>query len=377
MRNRVLFTLGLFALAAACTPEIGESVDGVPEAGAPVSGEAQAQAGAAAEDAVARDADGRPLAYRLIGQKLPEFTAPISTGGTFQSADISRWTVIHVWGAWCHDSVADGKNTEALRRAIGQDPDLDFVSLHVPQNSDSLSNEDLYGDYGSLDGYFESAGYKFPVALDADGTIRKALRIDWTPSYLLVSPDGVVRGYRTDLSVDKDQPVKNYIQDIARVRGEVRKAQAPTISNSGAMGVSGAVPFTLIALEAAFPGHKVVAGEPSGAKDPVPVFEVYAPGATSPRFVVEPDWSRGFVGLVRTSDPAVEGPNGIRIGSSRYSDLRQESVIGCTPRGAGGELAITCQSAADLPRLQLEFKADGGGAPMLVEMTYLPATPAP
>jgi len=377
MRKPVLFSLGLFMLAAACAPEIGEPAGRLHDQGVSVPGQTEARGEAAADGSAARDADGRPLSHELIGQKLPAFAAPISTAGSFRSADISRWTVIHVWGAWCHDSVADGQNTEALRRAIDQDPDLDFVSLHVPQDNRKLSDEHLYGDYRSLDGYFKSAGFSFPVVLDADAEIRAALKIDWTPTYLLISPDGVVRSYRADLSLDTDQPVKNYIREIARVRGEVRKAQAPTLSSRGAMGVSGAVPFTLTALEAAFPGHRVVAGRPSGEAGEVPVFEVYATGSASPRFIVEPDWSRGFVGRVRTSDPAVEGPNDLQIGRSRYSDLRQENVVGCKSRGAGDELAITCQSAAGLPGLHLEFKADGVGAPILVEMAYLPATPAP
>lgn len=377
MRTPVLFSLCLLVLAAACTLEIGEPAGELPDDSAPVWGQAEAAGEAAADESPGRDADGRPLGHQLIDRRLPVFSAPISNGGSFQSADISRWTVLHVWGAWCHDSVADGQNSEALRRAIDLDPGLDFVSLHVPPDGESLSDKDLYGDYGSLEGYFKSAGYSFPVVLDGDAEIRNALKIDWTPTYLLISPDGVVRSYRADLSLDKDQPVKNYLRDIARVRSEVRQAQAPTFSRTGEMSLSGPVPFTLTALEAAFPEHRVVAGRPFSETEPFPVFEVYAPGSASPRFVVEPDWSRGFVGRVRTSDPAVEGPDGLRIGRSRYSDLRQESVRGCTSRGTGGELAITCQSAAGLPGLHLEFKADGGGAPMLVEMAYLPAMPAP
>lgn len=174
-------------------------------------------------DGVYRDGDGRPFQYALLGQKLPEFTAPTSDGGTFGSADISRWTVIDVWGAWCSDCVADGPYVDALARAIAQDPDLDFVSIHVPANANRATPEELYGKYGSLEAYFDSAGYTLPpVVLDTDASLRQQLQISWTPSYLLVSPDGVVRGFRTDLRVIEDQPVKTFIQDIAEVRKEVR-----------------------------------------------------------------------------------------------------------------------------------------------------------
>ena len=174
-------------------------------------------------DGIYRDDYGRPFQYALLGQKLPDFTAPTSDGGTFSNSDISRWTVIDVWGAWCGDCVADGPYVDALARAIAQDPDLDFVSIHVPANANRATPEELYGKYGSLEAYFESAGYTIPsVVLDTDASLRQLLQISWTPSYLLVSPDGVVRGFRTDLRVIEDQPLKTFIQDIAEARKDVR-----------------------------------------------------------------------------------------------------------------------------------------------------------
>lgn len=174
-------------------------------------------------DGVFRDDYGRPFQYGLLGQKLPDFTAPTSDGGTFSSSDINRWTVIDVWGAWCSDCVADGPYVDALARAIAQDPDLDFVSIHVPANANRATPEELFGKYGSLEAYFASAGYSVPsVVLDNDASLRQLLQISWTPSYLVLSPDGVVRGFRTDLRVIEDQPVKTFIQDIAEVRKEVR-----------------------------------------------------------------------------------------------------------------------------------------------------------
>jgi thiol-disulfide isomerase/thioredoxin len=177
-------------------------------------------------DGIKRDADGRPYNYALLGQKLPAFTAPISTGGTFNSADIEKWTVIDVWGVWCGDCVADGPYVAALERAIAQDPDLDFVSLHTPASAARTSPEELFKKYGSLEAYFDSAGYSFPVVLDQDASIRAALQITWTPSYLLVSPDGIVRGFRTDLSVAGGEPVKDFIRDIAEVRKDVKNLLA-------------------------------------------------------------------------------------------------------------------------------------------------------
>jgi hypothetical protein len=56
--------------------------------------------------------------------------------------------------------------------------------------------------------------------IDSDASLRNTLRIDWTPSYLLVSPDGVVKGYRSEFSAAKGEPVKDFLKDIARVKAE-------------------------------------------------------------------------------------------------------------------------------------------------------------
>lgn len=182
-------------------------------------------------DGVYRDADGRPFQYVLLGETLPDFTAPTSDGGTFTSAGINRWTVIDVWGAWCGDCVRDAPYADALQRAIAQDPDLDFLTIHVPASAARATPEEIFGKYGSLEAYFDAMGFTLPTVLDTDGSLRETLKISWTPTYLLVSPDRVVRGFRSDLSVDDDQPVKTFLQDVAEVRKEVRDLLAAGVSD--------------------------------------------------------------------------------------------------------------------------------------------------
>lgn len=231
--------LATLAILAACSAPQQEAGSPAAESTAPETATTPAEAtgfytenlaapeGAADKgDGVPRDANDRPFHYALLGQKLPPFTAPVTDGSTFDSTQLKRWTVIDVWGVWCGDCVRDGPYVAALERAIAQDPDLDFVSLHVPASPARTSPEELFKKYGSLEAYFESAGYSFPVVLDNDASIRHALQISWTPTYLLVSPDGVVRGFRTDLSVDQDQPVKTFLQNVAEVRGKVRELLA-------------------------------------------------------------------------------------------------------------------------------------------------------
>ncbi len=328
-------------------------------------------------DGVLRDANDRPFSYALLGEKLPEFSATMADGTMFESAALNRWTVIDIWGAWCSDCVADGPYVAALGRAIAQDPDLDFVSIHVPASKARATPAEMFGKYGSLEAYFEAAGYVLPTVLDTDGSLREALKISWTPTYLLVSPDGVVRGFRTDLSVAGEDPVKDFLRDVARVKKTVGNAQGPMMGPAGVMGITGTTPFTLAAIETAFPGHTVVSTIDGEGATAEPVFQVRTPGTGEPRFIVEADWSRGFVGRVRTNDPTVEGPNGIRVGTTRYSDLRQEELASCETHGAGAEFSITCKSSDAPPYFSLYFRTDQTGAPPLAQMSFYPPVPAP
>lgn len=168
------------------------------------------------EHADGRDEDGRPYGHALLGAPLPAFTASIEGGGVFDSTRITRWTVIRVWGAWCGDSRADGPYAEELASRIEETPDLDFISIHTPQNA--ARADDAFGRYNSLEDYFLRAGVRFPAAVDEDASIREALRIEWTPTYLLVSPDGIVRGFRTDLSVAGETPVDDFLTNIEAVK---------------------------------------------------------------------------------------------------------------------------------------------------------------
>jgi hypothetical protein len=58
------------------------------------------------------------------------------------------------------------------------------------------------------------------VLVDTDTSLRNALKIAWTPSYILVSPDGVVKGYRSEFSAAKGEPVKDFLKDVAHVKAE-------------------------------------------------------------------------------------------------------------------------------------------------------------
>ena len=167
---------------------------------------------------VRRDDYGRPYEYALLGEQLPHLTGTMMDGTPFDSTSLDNWTVIDVWGIWCGDCMRDAPYVAALATAIDQDPGLDFLSIHTPASAARTTPEEMFKKYGSLEAYFAEKGYSYPVLVDTDASLRDALKITWTPSYILVSPEGVVKGYRSEFSAAEGEPIKDFMKDIARVK---------------------------------------------------------------------------------------------------------------------------------------------------------------
>lgn len=165
---------------------------------------------------VPRDDYGRPYTYEYLGQRLPAFSGPLADGGTFSSIALEgKWTVIEVWGLWCHDSMTDAPYAAALSTALAQDPDVDFITIHTPQNAQNIRT---YGKHGSVAAFFDEKGYRYRTLIDTDASVRDTLKIRWTPSYLVIAPDMTVQAFRTGLADADGEPVKDFVREIANVR---------------------------------------------------------------------------------------------------------------------------------------------------------------
>ena len=120
MIRTFLSTAALMALVAACSaPETANApVDAAPKETvlpADATGFITANPLPLADDgSVRRDDYGRPYEYALLGEQLPHITGTMLDGTTFDSADLTKWTVIDVWGLWCSDCLADGPYAAAL-----------------------------------------------------------------------------------------------------------------------------------------------------------------------------------------------------------------------------------------------------------------------
>lgn len=170
-------------------------------------------------DGILRDETGRPVTHPLLGQPLFQFEAPLLGGGKFSSDDLrGRWTVMVFWGVWCHDSRNDAENIAAVSGHFAQMPDIGFMSLHVPFNREHLNKR--FGDHGSVEAYFEAAGYSWPTALDEEGILRNWQKIQWTPTYLVIGPDMTVEAYRTDLSISGEGALERFITEVEALAGK-------------------------------------------------------------------------------------------------------------------------------------------------------------
>lgn len=168
-------------------------------------------------DRFPRDGYGRPWTHSLLGHKLPVFEGSFVDGDTFSSTDLEgNWTVIEVWGLWCHDSMNDAPYANALARALDQDPTLDFMSIHTPQKASRADK--AFGKYQSVSAYFDKIGQSFPTVVDHDASIRGLLDVRWTPTYLLIAPDLSVQAFRTGLADTSDMPVKDFVRAITDIK---------------------------------------------------------------------------------------------------------------------------------------------------------------
>ena len=317
---------------------------------------------------VRRDDYGRPYEYALLGEKLPHLTGTMMDGTPFDSDTLNNWTVIDVWGIWCGDCMRDAPYVAALASAIGQDPDLDFLSIHTPASAARTTPEEMFKKYGSLDAYFAEKGYSYPVLVDTDASLRDALKITWTPSYLLVSPEGVVKGYRSEFSAAKGEAIKDFMKDIARVKGESKKTDLGGlgIGPGGMSALPPGTPFTLDAIEAAFPDYQVISARQDKTGESLPVFEIRDGGDTL--LTLAPNWSLATVADVTTTSPRVAGPHGERIGKFRLEDLKDAD---CAHDPADSADRLVCTDASD-PRFLRVFTLDRPGARTgtLAEMSF-------
>lgn len=195
-----IWSLVFVAMVTACSPQPTASPDAAPVKSA------EAIAKEAANDA------GRNKAAALIGKPVPPFRLQLATGGSLSEADLKgKWTILEFWGIWCPDCMIDAPYVAALASAVRQDPGLRFIGVHGDTRT---------GRWSSVAEYLAEKGLTHPNLLDPDRALFKKLELGWYPTFLVVDPQGVVRGYRNELHRETapEGGVKKFLQDIATLR---------------------------------------------------------------------------------------------------------------------------------------------------------------
>jgi AhpC/TSA family len=212
---RFLLLAGLLALGAcgresAIQPSAPSVKPAVPPANAPVL--------------TASDVEGwqtNPVAYARLGSTAPNFKVKKLGGGDVTQDSLrGRWTILAFWGLWSDDSLADAKYIHALNSAADQDPDLDFLSVHIPPGPGRAAES--FGSFKSIEAWFATQqGASWPTLIDADGKMAEAFRIEEAPVYLLVGPDLTIEGFRGELSETPDDGIKSVIRGVAQIKKQI------------------------------------------------------------------------------------------------------------------------------------------------------------
>jgi hypothetical protein len=149
----------------------------------------------------------------------------------------------------------------------------------------------------------------------------------------------------------------------------------PAPGRADPAGLPGRMPFTLPAVQQAFPGLEVVAVPEDPEKAALPRFDVRAPGDTAPLYQLSPDWTRGLVGEVASDHPAISGPGGLRPGTTRRAEaIAALNTAACEPAAGPDAPPFACEAPAGGAVLRLEFSGDTGDA-VLVRLVWLQAMP--
>lgn len=145
-------------------------------------------------------------AYARMGSTLPSFTLKQADGTELSQDNLrERWTILAFWSAT--DDKGEKTYVDALNSAVDQDPDLDLLGVfQLPAAGDATPT------------------VAWPNVTD-NGTLASALRVDGTPTYLLVGPDLTIEGYRGALARTPDDGIKSVIRGVAEIRKQIAAPQ--------------------------------------------------------------------------------------------------------------------------------------------------------
>jgi hypothetical protein len=202
-----------FALTAILLSACGEPPASTPTAADPApapsaAGEAPPAAAVSAEPVEGWDNS----ATSLLGKPLPGVELSKPDGSKMQADELrGRWTVVALWSASNPDSIADETYIRSVISAADQDPDLDFLSVHV--------KTDAAADPAKL-----FKGNPWPTVL-ADDKAMQTFGVSALPAYLLIGPDLTIEASRGALSKTPEDGIKGMFRGISEIRKQIGSPQ--------------------------------------------------------------------------------------------------------------------------------------------------------
>lgn len=114
-----------------------------------------------------------------VGQRGPDFSAPLYGGGTFELSGMrGKVTVLNFWATWCTPCVNELPHFEKLYETYGED--VAVIAVHS-----DLVTEDV-------DAYLAGFDYTIPFALDDSGIVAAYGGSAMLPQTIVLDRDGVV-----------------------------------------------------------------------------------------------------------------------------------------------------------------------------------------
>jgi hypothetical protein len=147
-------------------------------------------------------------ATNLLGRPVPAFEFDKPGGGKMEASELrGHWTVLALWSASSPDSVADEDYIRAVDSAANQDPDLDFMSVHVKTDA-AADPQKIF------------KGKPWPTVM-ADDKAMQTFGVATLPAYLLIGPDLTIEASRGALSKTPEAGIKDMFRGISEVRKQV------------------------------------------------------------------------------------------------------------------------------------------------------------
>lgn len=140
-------------------------------------------------------ADRRNELAAIEGHPAPQIRSSVWVNGNGTPRD-GKVVVLDFWATWCGPCITSIPHINALMDAY-RDRGVEVIGICHPKGGDLMQT------------IVDQFGIRYPVCLDADGSIGEAYRVDGYPDYYIIAPDGTL--LLADCRNDKVEEVLNAI----------------------------------------------------------------------------------------------------------------------------------------------------------------------